>query len=312
MNSDYKDNWLCLFIFVKPPFEKILTECLYPIIWNLSSKHFIDKFFFIRYGEGGAHIRFRILFKNFKYLSLSNARITDNILRYITLNNLECSSASSKYITVNIYEPEFDRYGGRDGIEIAEKIFNKSSDTVLQILKLTKSWNYNSALFISALMNYTMIYSFVKNNNIVTLLFLFNYNKWLSKRYNRTNRHLTLHELNIETQKLFNNKFLLIKKQFSPMIKYYHSQLRSQTMKDPIFSSWVQDITLLGEELSQLFANGKLVTDRSVKEKTLVLWNIYDSYIHMNNNRLGIRNSDESYISYLLYCSIKTIEEDGK
>ncbi|MGB5931124.1 MAG: lantibiotic dehydratase C-terminal domain-containing protein, partial [Cyclobacteriaceae bacterium] len=29
-------------------------------------------------------------------------------------------------------------------------------------------------------------------------------------------------------------------------------------------------------------------------------WRIYDSYVHMTNNRLGIQNRDEAYLAYLI------------
>lgn len=39
------------------------------------------------------------------------------------------------------------------------------------------------------------------------------------------------------------------------------------------------------------------------------LWYIYESLIHMTNNRLGITNSDEAYLAYLIY---KTIQETNE
>ena len=29
-------------------------------------------------------------------------------------------------------------------------------------------------------------------------------------------------------------------------------------------------------------------------------WAIYDSYVHMTNNRLGILNRDEAYLAYIM------------
>ena len=46
-------------------------------------------------------------------------------------------------------------------------------------------------------------------------------------------------------------------------------------------------------------------------EKEL-LWSIFVDYIHMTNNRLGIFNRDESYLSFMMMRCLEEIKQDEK
>jgi hypothetical protein len=43
-----------------------------------------------------------------------------------------------------------------------------------------------------------------------------------------------------------------------------------------------------------------IVPDQTAGLAKQQLWAIYDSYIHMLNNRLGIMNRDEGYLGFLI------------
>ena len=64
----------------------------------------------------------------------------------------------------------------------------------------------------------------------------------------------------------------------------------------------------INEALRQTQANGQLVLpnwraglySETISPEQQQRWAIYDSYIHMTNNRLGILNRDEGYLGYLI------------
>jgi hypothetical protein len=44
-----------------------------------------------------------------------------------------------------------------------------------------------------------------------------------------------------------------------------------------------------------------------ISEEQQQLWPIFESYVHMTNNRLGILNRDESYLGYLMQQSLTAL-----
>jgi azobenzene reductase len=67
------------------------------------------------------------------------------------------------------------------------------------------------------------------------------------------------------------------------------------------FNTWQKEMTAIGAELQEAYKQKKLRhVDPNKAHQQNPLWYIYESYQHMNNNRLGIARIDEQYIAYIL------------
>lgn len=148
-----------LFIHDNAYHDEFLTEYLKPFVNMLLIKNKIDKFFFIRYWQGGPHIRFRYK-ANAEYgreIDRDLDTIFKDFLESYVPKNLPSKEKYNEAFSGNKegvenlywyedktiasidYERELSRYGGQPAIEYSEDIFNISSNMALTILEKSKS-----------------------------------------------------------------------------------------------------------------------------------------------------------------------------
>ena len=80
-------------------------------------------------------------------------------------------------------------------------------------------------------------------------------------------------------------------------------------------NSWLNGMTNIKNALKEAFLNQKLIFPNWIKPNSEIktpperqlFWYLYDSYVHMTNNRLGILNRDEAYLGYLIKESLKKL-----
>src|SRR5436305_4976522 len=84
--------------------------------WFDTRKGPAARYFFVRYGEGGAHIRLRIF---------ADAETREAFL--LQVESVAAGNTDILRVERQRYEPEFERYGGRDVMRIAERQFCASS-----------------------------------------------------------------------------------------------------------------------------------------------------------------------------------------
>jgi len=109
--------------------DRLLLEIVAPLVKEALDSGAADRWFFIRYGDPDRHIRVRFhgvperLWKEvLPALRAATAPLeTDGRLRKLQLDT---------------YEREIERYGGPEGIELAERVFQADSESVLEILEM--------------------------------------------------------------------------------------------------------------------------------------------------------------------------------
>lgn len=116
-------------------------------------KNAYDEYFFIRYWLGGPHVRLRVKLNKFfnqdQFLSLFQKSVT-NFLANSKIQLVDPETFYSKemlegegikevfwkengIVEIDQYQPEFLRYGGVENLEIAETMFNISSDLAKRV-----------------------------------------------------------------------------------------------------------------------------------------------------------------------------------
>lgn len=125
-----------------------------------------EKFFYIRYWLGGPHIRLRFKLKDEGDYDMVLHHIKSNLKMYLKDKEVELVNKGSYYkkemlelenikevgwydhgsVQEIAYEPEYDRYGGRDKIQIAEGIFHNSS---LFTLSVNKRFNFGQKIMVA-------------------------------------------------------------------------------------------------------------------------------------------------------------------
>lgn len=299
-NSQTNDGkWWSVYIFYNGDLEDVLISVVSPII-KVVHPLYIEKFFFIRYYENGAHIRLRLkctqntFEKHVKPLLES---IANDFAYQVSLNNKMAYLQYVPYLTEN------ERYGGINGVILAEEIFQISSKITLQIIGI-KNWNCQKALGVAIQLQLISIFFFFEDIKKIESFLLFGQigrmqlalgkfadndfvNDFIKRQdevYTRQkdNINLTLNDIWI----ILNNDVLFDDR----IMEMWRYEIRNFALK-------------LRINLADMFSFNTISTNSPVainEDNEVKKWMLIDSYMHMTNNRLGIFYKEESYIYFIL------------
>jgi thiopeptide-type bacteriocin biosynthesis protein len=159
-------EWIGLHVFYSDRADVLLTDCVAPLVADLRRRGILDRYFFIRYWLEGPHVRLRLRPKPGagpettdlamravrSFLSEHPARPRpewDNSAWQLAMARREYSTAElagefgagvefpvrpDNTCAIIDYQPEYARYGGTAGVDLAEWHFERSSDLVQELL----------------------------------------------------------------------------------------------------------------------------------------------------------------------------------
>lgn len=308
-------KWISVYIFYEEPLDNFLSEALVPFTAQLSSKTLFDKYFFIRYWEKGTHIRLRIRTKQEKdTIELIENFFTGYFCCYPSqrderrFESTACFKNNSlQYVK---YEPETERYGGSAGLEICEGQFLSSSKAVLGLLKENPAIEYSSKITAAIQMHFAFLMNCGLGENEIAGLFMI-----ISKRmqyhvlnFAENEDKQTIEKKRSKLTNSFENARKAQKEQLLKLIGILVSAFEENSVFEEAWMNiFINESKSFGRMFRDILNRGLVVPQwYSATDK---LWYIYESLIHMTNNRLGITNSDEAYLAYLIY---KTIQETNE
>src|SRR5262245_31334493 len=105
------DRWIYRKLFVRPAGDEaaddIVVRHVGPVSDALLARGWIDRFFFLRYGEGGFHLRHRV-------------RLTRTVDAATVRAALQVQGGVEGVVRIEeaAYVPETDKYGGPDGLDV--------------------------------------------------------------------------------------------------------------------------------------------------------------------------------------------------
>jgi thiopeptide-type bacteriocin biosynthesis protein len=109
--------------------DQVLKELVVPLIRRATNGKWIDRWFFIRYGDPDWHLRLRCR-------GLPERLRTELIPSLESAVDALLADGRVWRFQFDTYEREVERYGGPEGIELAEKLFQVDSEAVVRILEL--------------------------------------------------------------------------------------------------------------------------------------------------------------------------------
>ena len=298
LTQQKQTGWLAVYLYYKGPLDEILRQLISPFIDEVYGQY-VSQFFFIRYFENGPHIRLRL-----KGDKLTLEKITKPKLIQVTNNYFSTVSNVNKgFVQIVPYEPELDRYGGRMGTAIAEKIFQVSSYVILQILS-RKEWNFQKAMGASLQLNIIQLFFFFEDKTEIKRFVGFEHQNWLQ------------HSIGIKGDKEFESNHLITEQELA-----YRKQ--SDHIKEVLLNIWtrLEKGVAFGDKnmdewkkaIEEIYAEFKFYQTEIISQSTMISgesfdsshfnlkkWLIIDSYLHMTNNRLGLLYKDECYTYYIL------------
>ncbi len=120
-------RWLYLKLYTgSATADLVLRDAIAPLIARAMESGAADRWFFVRYGDPGNHLRVR-----FGGEAARLRRIIDDLPEF--LDPLLGDGRIARW-QLDTYEREVERYGGPAGTEIAERIFHADSEAVLAAL----------------------------------------------------------------------------------------------------------------------------------------------------------------------------------
>lgn len=107
--------------------DEILVDTVRPLVRELTASGAIDRWFFIRYGDPEWHLRLRFHGEPGRLHSEGLPQLQASLAPLL-------ESGQVWRWQLDTYEREVERYGGAEGIDLAERVFSVDSDAVLEIL----------------------------------------------------------------------------------------------------------------------------------------------------------------------------------
>ena len=319
-------SWLSVYLYYGEPLEDLLTNALMPFVADTRARGLVNQFFFIRYWERGPHIRLRLKGQTAIIERILKPQLESFFCTYfreypskrkdVPVHTIQPSEQLLPNNSLQFlpYEPELERYGGPTGTEIAEIQFQLSSQTVLQIIGESHCWGYDRALGSAlqlhlgfsfalgmSLVQARQFYSYISRNQIypITIPARSHPNKAMPQ---------------VQIQELYESKFRDQEHRIVPYLGSLWNAFNNKAEFEHVWlNEWVSQMFEIAEQFSDARIHGRLLLPPDfgsdfathVPSVQRSMWPILQSLVHMTNNRLGVFNQDEGYLSYLMQRALE-------
>lgn len=317
--------WLAAHLYYAEPWETFLIRAVRPFVARALAQPGVRQYFFIRYWERGPHVRLRfggdaaVLEERIKPALLAHfgryfEQFPSRRVEPAWTHDLPPGKAWFPNHSVQFipYEPETERYGGPAALAVAEKQFEASSDAVLALLAENSGWQYSRALGAAIQLHLGFAHALGMRLAEVGAFFAGLAEAWLPRAYPPYDAPPPAEDLENRRREVlgaFGEAFSRQRSVLLPLfIQVWEALEAGDAFEEAWFTGWLREMRGIGQQLRHLQAAGQLVPPVQLPPGTAApftdaqrdRWLLYDSYVHMTNNRLGILNRDEGYLGYLL------------
>ncbi|MEO8970177.1 MAG: lantibiotic dehydratase C-terminal domain-containing protein [Ktedonobacteraceae bacterium] len=335
-------HWISIHIFYSSNANPLIVDCLAPLIDLLRKRGLIRRYFFIKYWMEGPHVRLRLLLaegvEEEEVKRVIEPVIAEYLQRRPALYDLDSEQFRAFHKDMFIaeygkeiwvekygedgemplrannsfhyieYEPEYLRYGGVEGVELAEWHFEKSSDIVIRLLRDTNVPVRTIMLGLSTQLSLPLCFGFLEDDQRV-IDFLINYLKYWQETFHKES--LNLHA---DFDKKYDKMAVELQRRIAEVRRYIVDNTPgSLTVIEREWAAHIRELRARIDALvleEKLIFQGKGEDGEAIGPITRLDYAYYQvllsGYIHMTNNRLGVSILDEIYLSYILK---RTLEE---
>ncbi|HZS58096.1 MAG TPA: thiopeptide-type bacteriocin biosynthesis protein [Gemmatimonadaceae bacterium] len=275
-----EERWLSAYLFFNAPIftitcDRVVLEFIVPFVARCRAAGWISSYFFVRYGENGAHVRLRL--KGTPEVIWECVRPA--LLDAVADADRELVSA----MCFDPYIPEYDRYGGETGMPIAERAFCVSSDTAVMLLSSMDRERRATRLGQGAALLVALLHTVAGDRAHAASM---------AERYGKVYLRAVVPEDGTSG----------VLKAFSDAYDRQAERLTRQL-------SEVWDALASGDELPEpleTYTRGMRAA-RAFRSGPAVEAVTY-SHAHMMNNRLGISVPEESYVAYVVHRTLGHVD----
>jgi len=337
--------WQALHIYYAANPQPMLVRCIRPLVRELTDEGLIVGHFFINYWLEGPHVRLRLRPASAAVTETVLRRAEEAIERFIsirpalyqvdpgflndfynTLFDAEFDEAGkAAYIGADgrmnlrpnnssarqTYEPEFGKYGGPAGVELAEWHFQRSSDLVIEAMGSLNLHMRTVLLGTSAQLMMVMGQSFLPEvadlADFLDRYYEFWHRTFPGKGFIGDQEYARNYDGMAEG---LNRRFGEIR---SALVDGSPQALPGY-LRD-----WAEHCAELVSRVHTLATDGDLVfrswdrtQDQAVTDPSLAGAILLSPYLHMTNNRLQVTMRDEAYLAYVMGRSLKDLAPDTR
>ncbi|GIH20428.1 lantibiotic dehydratase C-terminal domain-containing protein [Rugosimonospora africana] len=328
-----RPQWLSLHVFYAGDQDRLLVDGVSPIVRSLRECHMIASHFFIRYWQEGPHVRLRLLPAPGVAPDVVAAEAEAYLAGYLAENPVpdpparlpaqtyrrlflaeydqlawdrlygrdgEMPVRDNNSVRRMGYEPEYARYGGPAGIELAEWHFEASSDLVLGLLAAKRPVQ-PARLGISAQLGLILCLALLGDVDRV-VGFLDGYRNFWVQTYGT---------VDVDLRSVYRTTY-------APMAA--RLRRRANGIRDAVLAPGGDGSALTGPSWS---ARGWLAHCRALRRRLVdmlatdgvevdtALPRLLHSYLHMTNDRLDVSVFEGSYLADAL-CAALTARSPGQ
>ncbi|MER0480002.1 lantibiotic dehydratase C-terminal domain-containing protein [Streptomyces sp. Edi2] len=330
------DRWLAVYVFYAGSTRPLLTTCIKPLIAELTSEGLISQYFFLNYWLEGPHVRVRFKLVNpsdATARSTVKARAEEAISAFLrrrpslyevtsdfylglynTLFDLEYTDEQRQaYLGEDgrmrlrannsfhwtAYEPEYDKYGGPVGVDLAEWHFTRSTDLVLDSIAVMNLHMRSVLLGYAGQLMMVMCSVFLDEGTAV-VRFLERYRDYWHSAFRGTD---------LVSGSDFDRNYDPMAAAVSERFTAISNAVREgEGHRLPgSLGSWAAHCVELRRRIAALARSGQLAfpswdhTHRvTVTDPDEATARLLSAYLHMTNNRLHITLTDEAYLAHVL------------
>ena len=328
-----RPDWLAFYIFYTAASRPLIVECVTPLIAKLKAHAVITQYFFMNYWLEGPHLRLRIKLASETVAAEVEVMVLETLRRFLVerpavysikpemyaemfdqLFDLEFAAEErsghldengqmrlqpNNSVTLAAYEPEYGKYGGARGIEIAEWHFEKSSDVVARIVAMFNVHSRPILLGMSAQLSLILAAVFLGDSARIASYMYHYHLLWKNAlggsvmfsgpQYEKARSTVDLSQMQRRYE-------LICNALDSP----------DQTLPSP-FNEWMAHCIELKARIAVAAPKGDLVfasweggEDDVIVDPTAALERLMSAYMHMTNNRLQVTLGDEAYLALII------------
>lgn len=313
------NNWMSFHIFLsgRDQTHSFLTEWLANSCDLMVKEQTIAQWFYIRYWDGGPHVRVRMQNCKISCAELQEL-FENNISQYIVdtpiskevfyeEHNFDGVSVPKEQLkwygegsVLNLeYEPEYTRYGGKDAIGINESLFCISTSIAIRILRAIGT-NHVKRTALS--IQFMLITAIALHNSLDEIQLFFSHYAKSWEEYSPSIQKMASAD-SIHSDEFTRQQLLSLLSGVGPNFE-----------KSTPLGYWFTSIKNAIEMFSKIYRNNLLINPISNKlvklenEAHIAIANMVGSQIHMFNNRLGNSPEEEYYFSMKIVKTIKEIQ----
>lgn len=329
MTTLLENDYLSVHIFYNvKDLRAVVLGCIDPLVQRLKRRGLISSFFFIRYWEGGNHVRLRLLPRSPEEAEAVRAEVDGEVASFLKNqpSMLDPDPDEMRAVIRSLYEfehgadafarefsereipiypnnsycyipyaPEFGRYGGAIGVDLAERTFAISSEIAIQALRDNNARMHANVLGLAFQLTLNFALAFFRTRE-ATARFFDHFVGFFGKL-----------ETPVQVLERLDQCFDMQSERFLSYVcqlEAIHQRLMADG--EHHIGRYIRHAHEMRDTIVDAFEAGELEFSFAAPTAGDALFMLVTSYIHMTNNRLGLLIFEEVYIAGMIAKALRS------